>query len=91
MTGLVDTLERDGLVTRQPDRSDRRMLSVTLTAKGHSLLDKILPKHFQRMSALMDPLSEAERKILVQLLGKILQRSATLDPAASPSNLAVGN
>jgi len=90
MTGLIDTLERDGLVTREPDRADRRMTSVTLTPKAHSLLEKILPKHFQRMSALMEPLSEAERKSLVQLLGKILQRSATLGPIAGRTDVAVG-
>src|SRR6266496_3207581 len=31
MTGLVDTLERDGLVKREPDSRDRRMLTVNLT------------------------------------------------------------
>jgi DNA-binding MarR family transcriptional regulator len=34
MTGLIDTLERDGLVRREPDPLDRRMMSVRLTAKA---------------------------------------------------------
>jgi DNA-binding MarR family transcriptional regulator len=34
MTGIVDTLEKNGLVTRQPNPDDRRSLLVTLTAKG---------------------------------------------------------
>lgn len=89
MTGLIDTLERDGLVKREPDRNDRRMMSVTLTPKGQSLLEKILPKHFQRMAELMEPLTQVERKTLVQLLGKILQRPATLSPAATRPNVAV--
>jgi DNA-binding MarR family transcriptional regulator len=90
MTGLVDTLERDGLVTREPDPTDRRMMVVNLTEKGRLLLQKILPHHFKRMASLMDAISETERKTLVQLLGKILQRSATLSPAASPPEAAVG-
>lgn len=89
MTGLVDTLERDGLVKREPDLNDRRMMSVNLTAKGQALLDKILPKHFQRMAELMQPLSEDERKTLVQLLGKIIQRSASYVPAAARPPVAV--
>ena len=34
MTGLIDTLERDGYVRRVPDPDDRRMLSVRLTPTG---------------------------------------------------------
>lgn len=91
MTGLIDTLERDGLVTREADRTDRRMLSVTLTEKGRSLLDVILPRHFRKMAALMEPLTEPERKTLVQLLEKIMQRASTLTPSVdgpAPSTTA---
>lgn len=90
MTGLIDTLERDGLVVREPDPTDRRMMSVNLTAKGRSLLESILPAHFRRMTALMEPLTEAERKTLVQLLTKIQQRASTMVPAetAAPVSAA---
>lgn len=37
MTGIVDTLEKNGLVTRQPNPNDRRSLLVTLTKKGKAL------------------------------------------------------
>jgi DNA-binding MarR family transcriptional regulator len=76
ITGLVDTLERDGLVTRTPDLADRRMMSVRLTPKGERLLGEILPSHFRRMAWLMEPLEEAERRTLVRLLNKITQRAA---------------
>lgn len=89
MTGLVDTLERDGLVKREPDLNDRRMMSVNLTPKGLALLEKILPKHFQRMAELMAPLSEDERKTLVQLLTKISQRAAEVTPAANRSSISL--
>ena len=86
MTGLVDTLERDGFVKRQPDLVDRRQMSVTLTAKGQGLLNSILPVHFRRMAALMAPLSLEERTTLVQLLGKIMRQASSLQPddAANP-------
>jgi DNA-binding MarR family transcriptional regulator len=81
MTGLVDTLERDGLVTRAPDTVDRRMMAVCLTPKGLSLLHGILPEHFRRMATLMRTLSESDRKTLVGLLGKIREEAAQLSPA----------
>jgi len=37
MTGIVDILERKGLVRRQPNPDDRRSLLVTLTKKGQAL------------------------------------------------------
>jgi DNA-binding MarR family transcriptional regulator len=83
MTGLIDTLERDGLVTREPDPVDRRMMAVKLTAKGHSLLHRVLPGHFQCMAALMAPLSETERKTLVRLLLKITPQAAVPQLEAS--------
>ncbi len=74
MTGLIDTLERDGLVKREPDPVDRRMMSVHLTARGEEVLRQVLPGHFQWMASLMAPLDEAERKTLVRLLSKIVER-----------------
>jgi DNA-binding MarR family transcriptional regulator len=76
MTGLIDTLERDGLVTREPDPVDRRMMLVNLTPRGHERLNEVLPGHFRRMAMLMAGLSEEERKTLVGLLLKILDRAS---------------
>lgn len=83
MTGLIDTLERDGFVKRAADADDRRMMRVMLTRKAEKFLERMLPGHFQLMADLMAPLSQSERKTLVNLLNKILQNTATLntDPA----------
>lgn len=81
MTGLIDTLERAGMVTRSPDPADRRMLSVELTPAGTAFLEKMLPEHFRRISLLMSALSEAERRTLVRLLGKIAAQASESFPA----------
>lgn len=88
MTGLVDTLERDGLVTREPDPTDRRMMSVALTEKGRTLLETVLPWYFQRMAALVQPLDETERKTLVTLLGKIFRQADALTAPAAANGSA---
>ena len=76
MTGLIDTLVRDGLVTREPHPEDRRMMSVQLTERGIQLIRGILPNHFREMAWLLQPLTESERQTLVRLLSKIQQRAA---------------
>jgi DNA-binding MarR family transcriptional regulator len=72
ITGLLDSLERDGFVRREPDPTDRRQMSVHLTLKGQAFMHDILPDHFRIMSRLMSPLSEHERSTLVRLLCKII-------------------
>jgi DNA-binding MarR family transcriptional regulator len=81
ITGLVDTLERGGLVTRKPHHDDRRMLCVELTPRGERLLAEIMPEHFRRMAWLMEPLTERERKVFVGLLSKVMQRAGE-EPAS---------
>lgn len=83
MTGLIDTLERDAMVVRKPDPSDRRMLSVELTPRAVALLEEIMPDHFRRINDLMSPLSETERRTLVRLLGKIAARASEAFPVSA--------
>jgi len=90
MTGLVDTLERDGYVRRDPDPTDRRMMSVRLTPKGERFLEEFLPGHFKSIAGLMRSLSEAERKTLVRLLTKIQQQASSLNAARRESAAAIG-
>jgi DNA-binding MarR family transcriptional regulator len=87
MTGLIDTLERDGLVKREPDPDDRRMMSVRLTAKGDRFLNDLLPGHFKVIAEVMSPLSENERKSLVRILTKVQAHVAALraENAAQPA------
>jgi len=83
MTGLIDTLEKDGFVKREPDSQDRRMMSVNLTPKGEAFLHSFLPEHFRQTAALMSGLNETERRTLVQLLGKVLQGTMKVTTAAN--------
>lgn len=85
MTGLIDTLERDGYVVREPDPSDRRMLLVRLTRKAENFLARFLPVHFRGASEVMGALTESERKTLVRLLGKIQHHVSSL-PANAPTS-----
>jgi DNA-binding MarR family transcriptional regulator len=71
ITSLLDGLERDGFVQRQPHPVDRRMLRIHLTEKGRELIAGILPDHFCRTTGLMANLSDREKKTFIKLLGKL--------------------
>ncbi len=76
ITGLLDTLERDGFVRRVPDPEDRRHMGVHLTAAGEAFMHALLPEHFQLINDLMGNLNVKERKTLVRLLNKIVERAS---------------
>jgi DNA-binding MarR family transcriptional regulator len=71
LTGLVDRAERDGVVERRPDPSDRRLSRVWLTAKGRELVKTLLPVHARHVSDLLAALDAGERRELRRLLGKL--------------------
>lgn len=71
LTGLVDRAERDGVVERRPDPSDRRLSRVWLTPKGRDLVQALLPVHARHVSDLLSALDGAERRELRRLLGKL--------------------
>jgi DNA-binding MarR family transcriptional regulator len=43
MTGVLDTLERRGLVSRHPHPTDRRRVLIELDPDGRALLDAVVP------------------------------------------------
>jgi DNA-binding MarR family transcriptional regulator len=71
ITGLLDRLERAGLVERQNHPSDRRMLTVNLTSQGKTLIESVLPEHFCRTKKLMASLTSREKQTFVKLLEKL--------------------
>ncbi len=71
ITGLLDGLEREGLLSRGPHPQDRRCTLVRLSDRGYTLLDGMLPYHFQLIATLMSPLCEAEQRTLFALLEKL--------------------
>jgi DNA-binding MarR family transcriptional regulator len=68
MTGLIDGLERDGLVERLFDVNDRRSVSIHLTESGQSKLDIVMPDYYNRLRLCMAGLDEKNRGQLSEML-----------------------
>lgn len=51
VTGLLNGLARDGLVSRRIDQKDKRQVLISLTARGKRELARILPDHFMRINS----------------------------------------
>ncbi|MDB5411168.1 MAG: MarR family transcriptional regulator [Rhodospirillales bacterium] len=84
VTGLVDSLQREGLVDREPHPDDRRRQIIRLSAKGRTAFDAMTPVHEQWVDAMMAELDRGEMAELIRLLGK-LKASIQLAGKRSPS------
>jgi MarR family 2-MHQ and catechol resistance regulon transcriptional repressor len=71
MTTVSDNLERDGLVRRERDAKDRRVIHVHLTEAGTSKLEAVLPGHVAALVEEFSVLSASEQKILGELCKKL--------------------
>lgn len=72
VSSLCDTLERDGLVARRGDTSDRRLVRVALTDAGRGLIQDLFPRFNAGEAELVGGLSEGERRQLATLLRRLL-------------------
>jgi DNA-binding MarR family transcriptional regulator len=73
MTGLLDRLEKDGLVTRTRSEQDGRVIYVDLTAKARNALQKIDGPLTNLYRECLGHLSRAELEQLSLLLEKARQ------------------
>ncbi|MGW7528505.1 MarR family winged helix-turn-helix transcriptional regulator [Streptomyces sp. NPDC054783] len=72
-TGLVDTLEREGFVRRDPDPGDRRSVVVRITAAGLTWLDEFRTPTQRAMAALFHGFSDTELHQLRHLCLRLVQ------------------
>jgi DNA-binding MarR family transcriptional regulator len=74
VTGLVDALVADGLVTREPHPGDRRATLVTLTPRGKRLVAQLKRDHKRLARALFAPMSRREFDGFARELGGVIER-----------------
>ena len=70
LTGIVDRLEEQRLVGRNPDKRDRRVVRVRLTPKGRRLTTQLLRRHAE---GIQNALAFMPREALLQLGGLLGQ------------------
>jgi len=71
VTGVLDSLEKRGLVRRRPHPDDGRRLQVQISDRARDLLDGLLPAYFTRERETVAALGPERQEQLVQLLGDV--------------------
>jgi DNA-binding MarR family transcriptional regulator len=73
MTRIVKLLEADGLITRVPDESDRRVAWLRATPRGEQIMKQGRSARVALLAGWLRPLSSGERATL-EKAGRILER-----------------
>jgi len=71
LTGIVDRLEKKGIVRREVPPNNRRSFIVLLTDEGEALFHQVFPVHVAYLQARFERLTPDELNQLHQLLRKL--------------------
>ncbi len=78
ITGIIDRLVEQGLVSRTENTEDRRIMLLQMTEKGQELIHKLHENRFQKMNSLMINMSEDEIKAMLTGLKGMLKATEVL-------------
>ncbi len=82
MTATLDLLEHRGWIRRIPNPGDRRSVLIEITQDGRAVTDQLLPGIRTLERSILSALDPAERTYLLDLLSRVLTRTAEV--AAGP-------
>jgi DNA-binding MarR family transcriptional regulator len=78
LSGVIDRLQRAGLVSRRRGETDQRVKEVSLTRAGEQLVTKVLKRHKAQVDLVMGGLSTSEAATLYRLLERLSERLTQL-------------
>ena len=71
LTRVLDTMEKNHLVVRIPDKEDKRVKRVHLTKHGRQQMENMIPVFFEAAKEIQKGLTKTEIKTLISLLKKV--------------------
>ena len=74
VTGIIDRMEREGLVCRERSKSDRRVVYIKLTGKGEKLAGEIRVEPLEIFRSALTSLTQSDLRDLLRILMKLQKR-----------------
>jgi MarR family transcriptional regulator, organic hydroperoxide resistance regulator len=78
VTGIIDRMEREGLVVRARSRDDKRVFFIKLTSKGARIAEGIEVEPMQILRSTLASLSATDMRDLMRILTKLARRVEAL-------------
>ena len=73
-TSLINSLVDSAFITRLQDQDDRRIVKLSLTAKGQETMQKMKQRTEEHLGAFLSKLSPEEQKSLTDIFEKLLSK-----------------
>ncbi|MFC4556608.1 MarR family winged helix-turn-helix transcriptional regulator [Virgibacillus kekensis] len=73
-TDLVDRMEKNNLVERVRDTSDRRVVRIHVLEKGNTIIKEVIKKRQEYLGEVLEEFSDEERETLRNLLNFLYER-----------------
>lgn len=80
MTGLLEGLFKQNLISRVHAETDRRQIKIRLSTQGKSRLDSLMPGYYERINALFSVLTEGEAQAMTEALYLLHQQHGVFKP-----------
>jgi len=81
--GVIDRLERRGLIERQASPADRRVRLLQVTPAGAALLDQVIPGMLKAQQRILAPLPAIDRPRFLAMLKAVVEANNGLSRAPS--------
>jgi DNA-binding MarR family transcriptional regulator len=81
--GVIDRLERRGLIARQASPTDRRVRLLHVTADGVALLEELIPDMLKAQQRMLAPLPAGQRAGFLAMLKTVVEANNDLSRAPS--------
>jgi DNA-binding MarR family transcriptional regulator len=78
VTGIIDRMEREGLVARERSKEDRRVVHIRLTPKGDAIAREIPVEPMVVFREALASLSAAEMRELMKIMTKLAKKVKAL-------------
>lgn len=85
MSKLVDALVEEGLMLRETSKDDRRRLVLHLAPTGKSMLHSMQSATQEKLSGILEELSDADRVVIVQAMQALGSVFGTISDMREPA------
>lgn len=71
ITRTLGNMENEGLIRKLPDKSDRRVVHIALTARGSALRQRYVADYFGALTKKFDDISDVEADAMIATIHKV--------------------
>ncbi len=70
-TDLIDRMERNGLIERERDANDRRVIRLKVTEKGFAVIDQVMQARCRYLACILNHVGDQEKEQLIVSLKRL--------------------